>query len=345
MTEPRLSLDGLTTGYGSRPVVQNVSCTINAGEFLSVMGGSGVGKTTLLRSICGVIEPLTGTVSINGTVVSESGRSIVPIEQREVGFMFQDFALFPHMSVLENVAYGIRDNSDRRTRALELLESVGLAQYADGSVRELSGGQKQRVALVRAIAPKPKILLLDEPFANLDPEAKKGLIRLVRQFVREHQVAAMMVTHNADDALQISDRLMMFEKLASGPAQCVQLDSPERVYAEPATRLVAQLTGDVIELDCHANGDSAECILGTVGLNQAHQGEVKAVIRPEQVTVSSNPHGAFRVVENYFCGPWSSVICVDESNQQIHLPRVSVSLSPNDKVSLSVVGKAFTNPG
>ena len=97
MTEPRLSLDGLTTGYGSRPVVQNVSCTINAGEFLSVMGGSGVGKTTLLRSICGVIEPLTGTVSINGTVVSESGRSVVPIEQREVGFMFQDFALFPHV--------------------------------------------------------------------------------------------------------------------------------------------------------------------------------------------------------------------------------------------------------
>jgi len=203
--EPILELDGVTRRFGEEMAVRDLSISVREGELLALLGPSGCGKTTTLRLLAGLDRPDAGTIRVDGEIVSGEGR-FVPPENRDVGLVFQEFALFPHLSVAENVAFGIQDwpAEEREQRVAELLELVSLPGYADHSPDDLSGGQRQRVALARSLAPEPDILLLDEPFSNLDVALRKEMREEVRGILKEAGVTAVSVTHDQEEALSIA---------------------------------------------------------------------------------------------------------------------------------------------
>jgi iron(III) transport system ATP-binding protein len=237
--DPVIALEDVSQAYGSIPVLNGVSFSLQRGEIGCLLGASGCGKTTVLRCIAGFEPIASGRIRLNGKVVSASEFS-VPTEDRRVGMVFQDYALFPHLNVGANIAFGLhRADSDRRQRRVaELLETVGLAGAGNKFPHELSGGQQQRVALARALAPEPELLLLDEPFSNLDVEMRERLSVEVRDILKQQNATAILVTHDQHEAFNIAD---MIGIVARGRLD--QWAAPYNLYHEPATRLVADFVG------------------------------------------------------------------------------------------------------
>ncbi|MEI7445534.1 MAG: ABC transporter ATP-binding protein [Burkholderiales bacterium] len=234
-----LTLDGIVQRYRSAPAaaVDGVTLEIRAGELVALLGPSGCGKTTLLRIIAGFVEQTAGRVVVGGRSIDELGPNA-----REVGVVFQNYALFPHMSAQENVAYGLacrgRPRAEQRTRAREMLEMVQMAHLAERLPRELSGGQQQRVALARALAVNPRILLLDEPFAALDKSLRLDMQIEVKRIQRMAGITCIMVTHDQEEALSMADRVAV---IARGRVE--QFDAPNTVYDRPASLFVNQFVG------------------------------------------------------------------------------------------------------
>jgi iron(III) transport system ATP-binding protein len=226
-------------GAGGSFAVQDVSLGVDSGEVLAVVGESGSGKTTLLRLIAGLEVPTAGTVLLAGRVAS-SPQGCAPPESRGIGLVFQDYALFPHLSVLDNVKFGLHSlqRSRRAERAGQALELVGLKEYAGRYPHELSGGQQQRVALARALAPQPALLLLDEPFSNLDVVLRAQVREEVGQILHAVGTTALFVVHDLDDVLSIADRVAILKR-----GRLQQIDTPEAVYRRPADEYVARLFG------------------------------------------------------------------------------------------------------
>ncbi|MFB6136863.1 MAG: ABC transporter ATP-binding protein, partial [Halobacteriaceae archaeon] len=206
--DPVLELRGVEKRYGEGQVLGGLDLAVREGEFLTILGPSGCGKTTTLHLVAGLEEPDAGTVTIDGETVAD-GETFVAPEDRDVGVVFQDFALFPHLTAAENVAFGIQDlpADEREARVDDLLDLVGLRGQRDSHPEALSGGQKQRVALARALAPEPDVLLLDEPFSNLDVDLRVEMREEVRAIVKRAGVTAVSVTHDQEEALSISDRV------------------------------------------------------------------------------------------------------------------------------------------
>ncbi|HSJ47486.1 MAG TPA: ABC transporter ATP-binding protein, partial [Gammaproteobacteria bacterium] len=205
---PLLEVDRIRVRYGDLPVVEDMSFHLDQGRIGCLLGLSGCGKTTVLRAIAG-FEPVSeGEIRLGGQVVSRPGWSLAP-EQRQVGMVFQDFALFPHLTIADNIAFGIRQQaaSRREARVLELLELVGLGAYARGYPHQLSGGQQQRVALARAIAPRPALMLLDEPFSSMDKDLREQLAREVRAILRHEWIKPGLVTHDQLEAFLMADEI------------------------------------------------------------------------------------------------------------------------------------------
>ena len=288
---PMLRIQELGHDYGDGPVLTGVSLEVNAAELVAVLGTSGSGKSTLLRSVAGFVTPQRGTIQIAGRTVTEAGRERVPAESRGVGMVFQDHALFAHMTIAENVRFGIHREADALTRVQALLKMVGLQGLADRLPGSLSGGQQQRVALARALAPRPSLLVLDEPFANLDAPLRRGIGIELQEILREQGVSALLVTHERSEALALADRVAILDAAPEGGAQLVQVARPEEVHREPATAGAAHLTGPVTLIPCEANGSTATCVLGSATLLRSHAGECQLVIRPEQVTLTPDPTG------------------------------------------------------
>jgi iron(III) transport system ATP-binding protein len=234
---PAVHLADIRKAYGDVVALEGVSLDLEPGTMLALLGPSGCGKTTCLRLIAGFERPDRGSIDIDGRRVA-STTSMVPPERRRVGFVFQDLALFPHMSARQNIAYGIRHDPDRAVRTDELLELVGLSGDADRMPHELSGGMQQRVALARALAPEPDVLLLDEPFSSLDQAMRTQLRAEVRQILNQARQSAIFVTHDQAEALTIADRVAVMTR-----GQVLQVAAPEAVYAEPATPYVATFIG------------------------------------------------------------------------------------------------------
>ncbi len=234
---PFLELRALGKSFGDHAVLVDVDLSVDEGEVLALLGPSGSGKTTLLRLLAGFEPPSAGAIHVDGDDVAG-----VPPAQRGVGMVFQHYALFPHMSVGENVAFGLHGwglSADRvGKRVTEVLELVDMAGFEERAVTRISGGQQQRVALARAVAPKPRLLLLDEPLSNLDPELRERTRRRLRQMLTSIGVTTVLVTHEQDEAFDLGDRVAV---LSSGRLQ--QIDSPERLYREPANRFVAGFIG------------------------------------------------------------------------------------------------------
>lgn len=235
----QLELENVAVRYDGEPVVQGVSLSLGCGGIGCLLGPSGCGKTSLLRAIAGFEPVSAGEIRLADRLVA-SPKKNVPPERRNIGMVFQDFALFPHLTVEGNVAFGLKkwDRSESRARVDELLRLVGLSDYRDVYPHQLSGGQQQRVALIRAMAPRPSVLLLDEPFSSLDSDLREQLAREVRAILKRDGVTAILVTHDHMEAFAMADRIAVL-----GEGQLHQWDIPYNIYHEPADRFVADFVG------------------------------------------------------------------------------------------------------
>lgn len=245
----RLKLDHIHVSIEQNHIVRGVSLLLESGEIGCLLGPSGCGKTTLLRAIAGFQSLQGGTIEIADQTVSSTTQQTAP-EQRGIGMVFQDFALFPHLTVAENISFGMRKNNsaERQQRVAELLERIGLPGYQSRYPHELSGGQQQRIALARALAPRPRLLLLDEPFSSLDAELREKLAIEVRQLLKQENITALLVTHDQQEAFAMADKAgVMYQ------GELLQWESPYQLYHQPRHQLVADFVGHGVLLQGTVN--------------------------------------------------------------------------------------------
>jgi iron(III) transport system ATP-binding protein len=281
---PLLDLRAVTQGYGGVTVLRGLDLALRRGTIACLLGASGCGKTSVLRAIAGFEPLLGGEILLNGDVVSRPGKRLPP-EQRRIGMVFQEYALFPHLSVAQNVGFGLHNTSkrERDARVSELLVTVGLTEAGTKFPHELSGGQQQRVALARALAPRPELMLLDEPFSNLDVELRERLSAEVRSILKEQQTTALLVTHDQHEAFSFADEIGIMDRGA-----ILQWDTPYNLYHRPATRFVADFVGQGVFLPGTVLDTShIRCELGVLDarapLAYAAGAEVDVLIRPDDV--------------------------------------------------------------
>lgn len=298
-----LALDKVSVAYGTTVVLDAISLALARGEIGCLLGGSGTGKSTLLRAIAGFEMPASGSIAVAGQVLTGQGRP-VPAHRRGIGMVFQDHALFPHLNVADNIAFGLRAlaKHQRRQRVEELLAMIELPDSGRRFPHELSGGQQQRVALARALAPQPALVLLDEPFASLDTELRQRLAMDVRELLKRHNTAALLVTHDQQEAFAMADRVGL---LAAGKLQ--QWDSPYALYHEPANRLVADFVGEGVLLPAALL--SERCLQLSLGefcrlhdLPAASGGRVDVLVRPDDVVHDDASPVRARVISKQFRG-------------------------------------------
>ncbi len=253
-----LVIENVRHHYGALPAIDNVSLTVAPGEIVCLLGASGCGKSTLLRLIAGVERPEQGRILLDGREVCGSA-SFVPPEQRGVGLVFQDYALFPHLSVAENVMFGLRHMPKEHARALAMraLTRVSLARYADDYPHMLSGGEQQRVALARALAPRPSVILMDEPFSNLDQRLRETIREQTIALLRDEGISAVVVTHDPEEAMQIADSIALMHA-----GRIVQTGTPEQLYNHPASLFVARFFCDVNEVEAVCRNGQIDSSLG-----------------------------------------------------------------------------------
>ncbi len=274
---------GVTKAFGTTTVLRDVALEVAPGSTVALLGPSGCGKTTLLRIIAGLERSDRGTVSIGGEVVSDP-RTFIPPERRRIGMVFQDWALFPHLTVGQNVAYGLPSGGKQAPeRVRESLALVGLQDLNDRMPGTLSGGQQQRVALARAIAPRPRALLFDEPFSNLDSRLRIQIRTEVNQLLTDLGITSVFVTHDQEEAFVLGKEVAV---MSGGVIR--QQGSPSQIYQRPADPWVADFVGDANFLRGTASGRRAETALGSLPLlpdGASLSGSVEVLIRPEQLTV------------------------------------------------------------
>jgi iron(III) transport system ATP-binding protein len=294
-----VSLDRVTKRFGRDVVaLDGVSFAVTAGNMLVLLGPSGCGKSTALRLVAGLEIPDGGEVMLNGRRVA-GGRTWVPPEARRVGMVFQDYALFPHLSVADNVGFPLTriSSKERRARVGELLDLVGLAGLGGRFPHQISGGQQQRVALARALAPQPSVVLLDEPFSNLDAALRKSMRLEVSAILRATGATAIFVTHDQEEAFSVADTVVMMER-----GQVVQTGTPREIYLLPRTRSVATFVGESSFIPGVARGDQVETALGVLPLARPAEGNVDVLIRPESVAVEPNLYGDATVEQVTYLG-------------------------------------------
>lgn len=289
-TGAQLRVEGLAKTFdGIVPVLAGIDFQVASGSTVSLLGPSGCGKTTLLRSIAGLEVPDRGSIDLEGRVLSGPDHFVAP-ESRRIGMVFQDWALFPHLSVGKNVGFGLpRGDRKDSARIGEALDLVGLGGMEDRSPATLSGGQQQRVALARALAPRPAMLLLDEPFSNLDASLRSQVRGEVHRLLTDLGVTTIFVTHDQDEAFVLGDSVAV---MSAG--RIVQVGTPQQIYQQPATPWVASFVGDANFVSGLADGKVAESILGPLELERSLSGPVEILIRPEDLTIQPGNHHALR---------------------------------------------------
>ena len=321
--DPVLSLSEVTKEFGPETAVDGVSLDVRPGELLTFLGPSGCGKTTTLRAIAGLEAPTDGTITIGDETVAGEG-TFVPPERRDVGIVFQSFALFPHLTVRENIAFGLADEDSEATAARvdELLELVEMGDHGEKTPDQLSGGQKQRVALARSLAPEPEVLLLDEPFSNLDVRLRVEMREEVRQILKEAGVTAVSVTHDQEEALSISDRVAVMNE-----GQIEQVGRPEEVFERPESKFVASFLGRASFLKGELRDGKVETGVGRFdavtleGYDNVYDGApVDVLVRPDDLRATpASPELADGIITSrQYVGP-SFVYRVElESGDTVH---------------------------
>ncbi|WP_430505634.1 ABC transporter ATP-binding protein [Haloparvum sp. PAK95] len=306
--DPVLELEGVVKQFGPETAVSGVDLTVHEGELLTLLGPSGCGKTTTLRTLAGLEAPTAGEIRVADEAVAGDDVFVDP-ENRDVGMVFQEFALFPHLTVAENVAFGLTDADETATeeRVAELLELVGLAEYGDRSPTDLSGGQRQRVALARSLAPEPDVLLLDEPFSNLDVRLRVEMREEVRRILKEAGVTAISVTHDQEEALSISDRVAVMND-----GQIEQVAAPGELFEHPESRFVASFIGQAAFLPARIERDGIQTAIGSFdrsllkGMTDEYvDTDVDVLVRPDDLRANPTTEASAdgEVVQRQYTGP------------------------------------------
>lgn len=285
---PRLEIRKLRRAFDGRAVVDDVSLQIQPGQVTCLLGPSGCGKSTTLRMIAGVEMQDSGEIYVDGNLICDTIFRIPP-ERREIGLMFQDFALFPHLSVADNVAFGLKSGTkaEKRVRVEELLDRVDLTSFIDGYPHQLSGGEQQRVALARALAPKPKIMLMDEPFSGLDNRLRDGIRDETLTILKEQDTAVLLVTHEPDEAMRMADEIALMRN-----GKIVQQGAPYNVYTRPVDRAAVAFFSDANILRAQVAGALAETPFGRFLAPGVPDGtDVDIVFRPQHLRIDFDRAG------------------------------------------------------
>jgi iron(III) transport system ATP-binding protein len=331
MVRPHLEIRDLSKRFDGHEAVAGATLQVEEGRTLALLGPSGCGKTTLLRLIAGLTPSDSGTVELAGITLTGPGVHVPP-EHRKVGMVFQDWALFPHMTVAENVGYGLQ-GPDAHRRAQRALELVGLSDLGERYPHELSGGQAQRVAVARAIAPEPGVLLLDEPFSNLDTEFRVSLRSEVARIMRDVGMTAVFVTHDQEEAFVVGDTVAVMRA-----GQILQQGTPTEVYEHPATPWLATFVGEANLVTGDGEGSVAGTVFGDIALAEPRSGACRVVVRPEHLLIDSGDQGTVSAVE-FYGHDTSYVVDLPDGPMQVRAmaaPRFRVG----DRVSLRYVGPA-----
>lgn len=318
---PGLVLEGVSHLFGAFKVVDDVHLTVASGEVMCLLGPSGCGKTTTLRIAAGLEHPTAGRVSVGGAVVADRSTNIPP-ERRRLGFLFQDYALFPHLTVADNVAFGLAGwpAAERGARVAEVLEQVGMKPYAHSYPHMLSGGQQQRVALARALAPKPRLMLLDEPFSGLDTRLRDQVRDQTLHVLKGSGVATLMVTHDPEEAMFMADRIAVMRN-----GRIVQVGRPVDLYCHPVDAFVTSFFGYVNRLEGMVSEGGVETPFGRLDARNLPDGSaVEILIRPEALHLRPSDEDtrfAAQVVTSRMLGRTSLVhLCVgDVASHHVHL--------------------------
>ena len=321
-----VTLRQVSKSFGGPHVIEDLSFQVAHREVFAILGPSGCGKTTTLRLIAGLEQPDSGEISLNGQIVASPSHSLPP-EKRGVGIVFQDYALFPHLSVEQNVAFGLRSFAAARRGKIvrTMLDMVGMGQYARRYPHELSGGQQQRVALARSLAPCPVVLLLDEPFSNLDADMRTQMRQEVQGILKEAQTTAVLVTHDQEEAFVLADRVAL---LNAGRLE--QVGTPEEIYHHPATRFVAGFVGEADFLDGTIMGATVVTevgdfpYLGPLTPNTT----VSIMLRPDDVQLVPDPQGESTIVQRHFRGSENLYAVRLPSGQLLHSSQPSAVVVP-----------------
>lgn len=303
-----LEVKNIFKKYNSVPILEDISFSVEKGNILALLGESGCGKTTLLRVLCGLEEADKGEMILEGTILFNNTSFVQP-EKRKIGMVFQDYALFPHLNAMDNVCFGIGGlaKGERKEKAEEYLKKVGLANHVAKYPHELSGGQQQRLALARALAADPMVLLLDEPFSNLDDSLKQEMRLVVKEIISLFQITSILVTHDVDDAFALADRVGVINK---GSLQ--QLDTPQIIYNKPVNEYTAKITGKINNI----------------------KGEL---VRPENISVSNTSDVKGVVEKIIFQGAYNEVNIKLKDSTPIIFNTKDTTLKMGDTIGVSWV--------
>lgn len=314
-----LLLHNLSYQYDGQAVIKDLDLAVEQNEIVCLLGASGCGKTTTLKAIAGLIHPQKGRVIINGQCMSDEEQFVDP-QHRNIGMMFQDYALFPHLTVAQNIAFGLNklDKLAREKRVSQMLELVHLERFGERYPHELSGGQQQRVAIARALAYRPNLLLLDEPFSNIDAQVRYQLINDIRSIIKDQQVSAIFVSHSKDEAFAFSDKLAIMHE-----GQIAQLGCAKTLFQKPNSTVVAEFLGQGIYLNAtRYNGAGVSTDFGDVSsmvpLSQS-QKQGKIYVRPQHLELVNDPTGKVAVEQQRFVGT-EYVYRIRFAEQQLEVP-------------------------
>jgi putative spermidine/putrescine transport system ATP-binding protein len=338
-----VSLTHLSRHFGAVRALDGLTVDVAPGELVALLGPSGCGKTTALRILAGFETADSGTVTVDGKEISH-----VPASRRDMGMVFQSYSLFPNMSALDNVGFGLRlrkkSSTERKRRAGELLDMVGLARQAGQFPHQLSGGQQQRVALARALAIEPRVLLLDEPLSALDAKVRLQLREQIRSLQQRLGTTTLFVTHDQEEALSMSDRVGVMKD-----GKLEQIATPSELYAEPATAFVAEFVGTMNRIPgrLDGTGDQVSAVGQTVpvigGAADALAGDVDVLVRPEGLNITAGPNGNGIVADRTFLGSTTRISVLLDGDHMVKVDQpstVAAGLPPGTSVQISLPGTA-----
>ncbi len=330
-----LSIKNLTCQYDDQTVLESLSLEVEQGQIVCLLGASGCGKTTLLKAIAGLLPLSSGQMSLNCLTVDD-GKNWLPPEQRNIGMIFQDYALFPHLTVAENIAFGLKNESAQQKliKVEEMLSLVHLKGYGDRYPHQLSGGQQQRVAIARSLAYKPDLLLLDEPFSNIDTQVRHELIREIRKIFKEQGVTAIFVTHSREEAFAFADKMAVMNH-----GVIEQYGTASELYYQPSSKFVADFLGGGSYLAAKRISDSEfETHLGVVEANAQQEIQVDAecalLLRPQHVQIAADEESAVKVLEQHFMGDHCRYV-IDVNGDRL-LATSAEALNVGDSVTVKV---------
>ena len=296
MTKAILTINNLTCKFGSFVAVNDVSFSLDKGEAFALLGESGCGKTTILRAIAGLETPVSGEIFTAEQCLFSKGINL-PGNKRKMGFIFQDYAVFPHLSVKENILFAVNDKKEHQSALKKMLDLLHLNGQENKMPHQLSGGQLQRVAIARTLAAAPDIVLMDEPFSNLDAQLSRQLRSEIRDIFSSQGITSILVTHNQEEAFAYADRIAVMKS-----GKILQLDTPESIYTHPATEDVASFFGHCQFLEGEANGNTAQSSIGEVHLIKEFHSKVKLLLRPENIIIHPDAEGQFCIKHIRFLG-------------------------------------------